>query len=57
MSFLVEYFGNVRSLELAVAVLDIALVYYVVYRALLLIKGTRAVQMLIGLLLIILAFF
>ncbi|HJZ89194.1 MAG TPA: diadenylate cyclase CdaA [Polyangia bacterium] len=32
--------------------LDIAIVYYLIYRALLLIKGTRAAQMLIGLLLI-----
>ena len=37
--------------------LDIAIVYYLVYRMLLIIKGTRAVQMLTGLLLIIVASF
>jgi len=36
---------------------DVAIVYYIIYRALLLIKGTRAVQMLVGLTLIILLFF
>lgn len=36
---------------------DVGIVYYVIYRALLLIKGTRAVQMLVGLTLIILLFF
>jgi uncharacterized protein (TIGR00159 family) len=36
---------------------DIAIVYYVVYRALLLIKGTRAAQMLIGLVLVGAGFF
>ncbi len=39
------------------AVVDIAIVYYVVYRALLLIKGTRAAQMLIGLVLVGISFF
>ncbi|RMG16784.1 MAG: TIGR00159 family protein [Deltaproteobacteria bacterium] len=37
--------------------LDFLLVYYLLYRILLLIKGTRAVQMLVGLLLIIGAYF
>ena len=40
-----------------VAVADIVIVAYVIYRVLLLIKGTRAIQMLIGLMLIIVAFF
>lgn len=38
---------------LVLAIVDIVLVYYIVYRALLLIKGTKAVQMLVGLLAII----
>ena len=38
-------------------VIDILLVAYIIYRLLLLIKGTRAVQMLIGLSLIIILFF
>ncbi len=43
--------------ELATAAVDIAIVYYFVFRALLLIKGTRAAQMLIGLVLVGIAFF
>jgi uncharacterized protein (TIGR00159 family) len=43
--------------EALVAAVDIAIVYYVVYRALLLIKGTRAAQMLIGLVLVGAGFF
>lgn len=39
------------------AAFDIAIVYYVVYRALLLIKGTRAAQMLIGIVLVGAGFF
>src|SRR5215467_11589340 len=38
--------------EALTAAVDILIVYYVVYRALLLIKGTRAAQMLIGLVLV-----
>jgi uncharacterized protein (TIGR00159 family) len=38
-------------------VLDVAIVFYVIYRLLLIIKGTRAVPMLIGLLAIILLYF
>ncbi|MFB6263315.1 MAG: diadenylate cyclase CdaA, partial [Bradymonadaceae bacterium] len=36
---------------------DFAIVYFVIYRILLLIKGTRAVQMLVGLVLVLLFFF
>jgi uncharacterized protein (TIGR00159 family) len=43
--------------EAATAAVDIGIVYYVVYRALLLIKGTRAAQMLIGLVLVGAGFF
>jgi len=43
--------------EAGLVALDILIVYYVVYRTLLLIKGTRAAQMLIGLLLIGAGFF
>ncbi len=41
----------------ALRAVDLLLVYYVIYRILLLIKGTRAIQMLMGLFLIIGAFF
>ena len=43
--------------ELILVFLDILIVFYIIYRILLLIKGTRAVQMLIGLLAIIIGFF
>ena len=43
--------------EALIAAIDILIVYYVVFRALLLIKGTRAQQMLIGLVLVGVGFF
>lgn len=39
--------------QIALTAVDFAIVYYIIYRALLLIKGTRAVQVLIGLMAII----
>lgn len=42
--------------ELIALLVDIVIVYYIIYRVLLLIKGTKAVQMLIGLMIIIVAF-
>src|SRR5207237_797797 len=47
MSLLTAYFANVRGTD----VVDIALLWFVVYRALLLMRGTRAFQSLLGLLL------
>lgn len=52
-----SFVGATDWLSLGVTVIDFAIVYYVIYRILLLIKGTRAVQMLIGLLAIIIIFF
>ena len=43
--------------ELPLILLDAAIAYYIIYRILLLIKGTRAAQILLGLLLVILFFF
>lgn len=43
--------------EVVIAMIDFAIVYFVVYRILLLIKGTRAVQILIGLIVVILLYF
>ena len=43
--------------EVPLVLLDLAIAYYMVYRVLLLIKGTRAAQMLIGLMLVIIIFF
>ncbi|MFZ5480336.1 MAG: diadenylate cyclase CdaA [Myxococcota bacterium] len=47
MSLFAAYFGNMRWTD----AVDIALLWYVVYRALLLMRGTRAFQSLVGLLL------
>jgi uncharacterized protein (TIGR00159 family) len=52
-----ELFHGLTWREALTAACDIAIVYYVVYRALLLIKGTRAAQMLIGLVLVGAGFF
>lgn len=43
--------------EALLVLLDMTIVYFVIYRILLLIKGTRAIQMLFGLVLILLFFF
>ncbi len=42
--------------RIAITLLDLVLVWYVVYRVLLLIRGTKTVQVLVGLILIIIAF-
>ena len=43
------FFDGLSAQEFAVDLLDILIVYYLVYRILLLIKGTRAAQMMMGL--------
>ncbi len=48
---------NMSALELLAAVADIGIVSYIIYRTLVLIKGTRAVQMLVGILFLIFLFF
>jgi uncharacterized protein (TIGR00159 family) len=48
---------NFKTLEWLTNLLDIGLVSYLIYRTLLLIKGTRAVRMLVGILLLIVLFF
>ncbi len=57
MNFIVDYLTEASMGDLVVGLLDILLVYYLIYRMLLTIKGTRAAQMLIGIVLIGLAFF
>jgi uncharacterized protein (TIGR00159 family) len=42
-------FRGLSPRDLIIAIADIAIVYYMVYRALRLLRGTRAVQMLVGL--------
>lgn len=50
-------FAHMRWHELVIDAVDILIVYYLVFRALLLIKGTRAAQILIGLVLVGATFF
>ncbi|MDP2306974.1 MAG: diadenylate cyclase CdaA [Pseudomonadota bacterium] len=52
MSLFVTYFANIRWTD----VLDIGLLWYVVYRALMLVRGTRAFQSLLGLLVALILF-
>jgi diadenylate cyclase len=53
MTALVEkLIGGLTPRDVLVAFFDLAIVYYFIYRVLLLIKGTRAAQMLVGVLLI-----
>jgi diadenylate cyclase len=55
---LMRLFGEPRTYyEAFILLADILIVYYVIYRLLLLIQGTRALQMLIGLLLIVIGYF
>ncbi len=50
-------FRDVSTREVVVACFDILIVYYIIYRVLLTIKGTRAAQMVIGIVLIGASFF
>lgn len=54
---LARIFGEPNGYDILVLVGDIVIVYYVIYRLLMLIQGTRALQMLIGLLFIVLGYF
>ena len=57
MSELWADLGGLGTRDILVSCIDILLVYYVIYRVLLTIKGTRAAQMVIGIVLIGGAFF
>jgi uncharacterized protein (TIGR00159 family) len=52
-----DYLSDMNLKEVGMMIIDIIIVYYLIYRTLLLIKGTRAIQTLIGILLVILLFF
>jgi uncharacterized protein (TIGR00159 family) len=52
-----EFLGDVTARDVVVTFVDIFIVYYVIYRVLLTIKGTRAAQMVIGIVLIGAGFF
>ncbi len=57
METILEIFRIDGWTDLLLVLLDMAIVYFVIYRLLLLIKGTRAIQMLFGLVLILIFFF
>ena len=52
---LLEQFTDITAVEVILKLLDVLLVWYVIYKALTLIKGTKAVQLLNGLFVIVLA--
>src|SRR5204863_1448657 len=54
---LAEFMRGITLREALTAAVDILVVYYVIYRALLLVKGTRAAQMLTGVVLFAGAFY
>jgi uncharacterized protein (TIGR00159 family) len=52
LSSIVDYFAGKSAFELLREFVDVSIVYYIVYRALLVLRGTRAMQIGIGLLLV-----
>lgn len=52
LTSIIEYFAGKSVLELVREIVDVSIVYYIVYRALLVLRGTRAMQIGIGLLLV-----
>ena len=54
---IIEQFTDITAVSLIFKLLDVLLVWYVIYKALTLIKGTKAVQLLKGLLIIVMAKF
>src|SRR6187200_3448488 len=52
-----EFYDTLTIGTVATTVVDVALVYYLIYRVLLTIRGTRAAQMIVGIVLIGAAFF
>lgn len=57
ISTLRDFIDLQATLDVAASTLDFLIVYFVVYQILLLTRGTRAVQMLIGLLIVIVGYF
>jgi len=54
---LTRFFEDLTVAQVLTTVVDIALVYYLIYRVLLTIRGTRAAQMVVGIVLVGAAFF
>mgnify|MGYP000973162468 CR=1 FL=1 len=57
MSFLHELLADLPAWDIVSAIIDIAIVYFVAYRAMLVIRGTRAIQMLIGIVIVLALYF
>lgn len=57
MDILVDIFRIETGWDVLFTILDLGIVYYVIYRILLLIKGTRALQMLFGLVFVLVFFY
>ena len=57
LASLKEFFSTLTFGSVATTVVDVALVYYLIYRLLLTIRGTRAAQMIVGIVLVGAAFF
>jgi len=57
MDFITKTLSEISWKEFLSTVVDLALVYYLIYRMLLLIKGTRAVQMVVGIIIVLVVFF
>ncbi len=57
LTFFSNAFQGFSTLDVVAAVIDVVVVYYLIYRVLLLIKGTRAVQVLAGLVLVMVLYF
>src|SRR5678809_551251 len=52
-----EFLAGLTASSIATTVVDVALVYYLIYRLLLTTRGTRAAQMVVGIVLVCAAFF
>src|SRR5262245_24828204 len=52
-----ELVGGLTVATVATTLVDVALIYYLIYRLLLTIRGTRAAQMIVGIVLVGAAFF
>jgi len=57
MTAIQDFFAGISPSVIATTIVDVALVYYLIYRMLLTIRGTRAAQMIVGITLIGAAFF
>ncbi len=53
MNLFRDLLSSVPGLDIIASVLDVALVFYLVYRMMLLIRGTRAIQMLVGIVVVL----